>query len=125
MAEGLSQAEAIALLTNLATRALYMQLHTGPPGPNGTANVATETDRVAVTWGTPVLVGAAVEMTHTNDLDWVGVAASEQYRYASFWSLVTGGTFRVSGLITADAVTVGNDFTLPAGAYIFRYPLAS
>lgn len=125
MAEGLSQLEAIDLLADLATRALYMQLHIGAPGPNGTANIAAETDRKSVTWGTPALVGVAVEMTHTNDLTWPGVAGSEDYTHASFWTLASGGTFRISGLITASPVISGDDWELPVGAYIIRYPLAA
>ncbi len=125
MAEGLSQAEAIALLEDLALRALYMQLHTGAPGAAGNANIAAETDRVAVTWGTPVLVGSAVEMTHTNDLEWLLVAGSERYTHATFHDAASAGSFRVSGLITASAVVVGDNWVLPAGAYIIRYPLAS
>lgn len=125
MAEGLSQAEAIALLSNLATRATHIKLHIGAPGANGTANPAAETTRKAVTWGTPVLVGSAVEMTHTNALAWTGVAGTEDYTHASFWDNLTAGNFRFSGLITADAVVTGNDFTLPIGAYIVRYVLAS
>lgn len=125
MAEGLSELEAISLLTDLKTRALFMQLHIGAPGPNGTGNPAANTLRKSVTWGTPVLVGSAVEMTHTNELKWTGVGASEDYTHASFWTLVTAGTFRLSGLITASPVISGDDWALPIGAYIVRYPLAS
>jgi hypothetical protein len=125
MAEGLPEVEAIALLSNLATRALFMQLHTGPPGPLGTANIATENDRKAVTWGTPVLVGAAVEMTHSNVLSWPDVAGSEDYTHASFHTLITGGTCRLTGQITASPVVALDDWSLPAGAYIVRWPVAS
>ncbi len=125
MAEGYSAAEAIALLEDLASRALYMKLHVGAPGPNGTANAAVETTRVAVTWGTPVLDGLFVVMTHTNALEWVTVDGSEDYSHASFWSQSTGGTFRCSGLITASAVMVGDNWTLPIGAYLMRLPVAS
>jgi len=125
MAEGLSQAEAIALLTDLASRALYMKLHTGAPGAAGTANAAIETTRKLLTWDTPALVGSAVEMTHTNDLAWTGVAGSEDYTHVTFWDHVSAGNFRFSGLVTADAVVTSDDFTLPAGAYIVRYTLAS
>lgn len=125
MAEGLSQLEAIDLLNSLKTRALHMQLHIGAPGPNGTANIAAEQDRVAVTWGTPALVGTAVELTHTNDLVWPTVAGSERYTHASFHTLNAGGTFRLSGLITASPVVTGDTWTLPSGAYVVRYPLAA
>jgi hypothetical protein len=126
MAEGLFQAEAVALLEDLATRALYMRLHIGPPGAAGTSNLAAEDDLVAVTWGTPALVGAAVEMTHTNDLEWPLVEGSEKYTHATFLDDDDGsGVVRLSGLITASAVVVGDNWVLPAGAYIVRWPLAS
>ena len=57
MAEGLASGVANAILDALCRSvawtepaAFYVQLHTGAPGAAGTSNVATETDRQAVTF---------------------------------------------------------------------------
>lgn len=121
MAEGLSVTAANAVLSALASTYTWAQLHVGSPGANGTANVATETDRMQVTWSVPS--GGA--MTNTAAVSWVGVAGTEDYTHASLWSLVTGGTFGMSGTVTANAVTVGDTFTVPIGELDVVLPIAS
>ena len=53
MTIGLSKLAAVERLTAWATKYDNIQLHVGDPGANGTANVAAESTRIAVTWGTP------------------------------------------------------------------------
>jgi len=108
---GLSVTAANATLSALAGTYTWAQLHVGAPGANGTANVAAETDRVQVTWGAPS--GGA--MTNTAPVSWVGVAGTEDYTDISLWSAATLGTFGMSGLVTANAVTAGDTFTIPIG----------
>jgi hypothetical protein len=125
MALGISSLAASERLTAWGTKYSYVKLHTGDPGAAGTSNAATETDRVQATWVTPVTaVAGVVTMTHSDDLDWTTVAASEDYTHASVWSASTGGDFGGSGQITVDPVTVGDDFQLPAGALIITQPCA-
>jgi hypothetical protein len=125
MALGLSPVAGVALLTDWATTYRYVKLHVGDPGPNGTANAATNTTRIQTDWGTPdSSTPGVVTMTHTDDLPWVGVPASEDYTHVSVWDSLSGGVFGGSGLITADPVTVGNNFTLPAGAVNVSQPVA-
>lgn len=121
MAEGLSVAAANAALSALVATYTWVQLHTGPPGANGTANVAVETDRVQVTWSAPS-AGAA---TNTNALIWVGVAGTEDYTHASIWSTNVAGTFGFSGIVTANAVTAGDTFTIPVGELDSAFSTAS
>jgi hypothetical protein len=129
MTVGISSAAAIDHLTDWGATYTYAQLHTGDPGPAGTANVAAETARKSTTWDTPAHNGetgaaAAVEMTHTNDLDWTSVAASEDYTHCTYWTAASAGTFGGSGEITAAPVVVGNNFSLPAETLIVRQPVA-
>lgn len=126
MSVGISSLAASERLTAWAAKYDYIKLHVGDPGAAGTANAATETDRVQLTWDTPdTSVSGVVTMTHTDQLDWTGVAATEDYTHASFWDDPTAGDFGGSGLITADAVTVGNNFFLPAESVIVSQPCAA
>lgn len=123
---GISQLAAVERLTAWGTKYHYAKMHTGDPGALGTANAAVETDRVDTTWDTPdTSVAGNVAMTHTNQLDLTGVAASEDYAYVSYWSASSGGDFGGSGPITSDPVTVGDSWFLPAGAVIINQPCAA
>jgi len=125
-ATGWSQTAAGIFLADRAAAYPWIQLHDDHPGGAGTANTAGETDRLEATWGSVTLAGdgQSMEIAWTADLEWLSVFASEDYTYITGWSLEVGGVFGWSGQLTADAVTVGNDFRIPAGAYILRQPIA-
>lgn len=127
MAEGWSATAAEHILETEAAIYPWIKLHTGPPGAAGTANAATETTRKQATWGGAVVAvdGLSWEIEFTVDLEWTGVAASEDYTHVSGWTASTAGVFGWSGQLTADAVVVGNDFRIPAGAYTLRQPIAT
>lgn len=126
MALGLSPVAGVALLTSWGTTYRYFKLHVGDPGPNGTANPASNTTRVQADWGTPSsAVAGVVTMTHTDALDWTSVPASEDYTHVSVWDAGTGGVFGGNGLVTADAVVIGNNFSLPIGSVIVTQLVAS
>lgn len=119
MAVGLAAATANAILNALCRSTAWtepdenwVQLHTGDPGAAGTANVATETDRIQATFGTNASGGA---ISNTAALTWTGVADSEDYTHFSVWTASTAGTFLYSGTVTANAVTTGDDFVIPIG----------
>lgn len=105
----------------------WVKAHIGDPGPLATANAAVETTRKQATWDAAAasVDGLSAEMVWTNSLAWVAVAASEEWTYVSGWSLATGGVPGWTGQLVAPAQVVGNDFTLPAGAYILRQPVAA
>jgi hypothetical protein len=90
---------------------LWAKLHTGDPGAAGTANAATNTTRKEVTFaaasGNAIASDAAVT--------WTSVPASEDYTHFSLWTDETAGSFHTSGTITANAVTIGDNFTIPSG----------
>jgi hypothetical protein len=123
MAEGLSSAAAGVALTALKGAYTWAQLHTGAPGPNGTANVATEADRVQITW--PGTVSNTNTMANTNLLEWTGVAGSEDYTHITIWSASSAGTFGMSGAITANPVTTNDTFQLAIGDVDVTFPVAS
>jgi hypothetical protein len=121
MAEGLSVAAANALLDSLLTTYPWAKLHVGAPGANGTANPAVETTRKQPTFG--AATGAL--KTTTADTVWSAVAATEDFTHITFWTLSAGGSFGFSGLITANAMLIGDNFTIPIGELDVTFPVAS
>ena len=100
----------------------YVQLHTGDPGSAGTSNVAGESTREQAA-GTFTISGGST--TNPDAISWTDVSTAETYSYVSLWSLATGGTFLASGTITANAVGVGDNFTIPIGDMTISMPVAS
>lgn len=131
MAQGLSTATANSLLAALfqqtaySATAVWLQLHTGAPGPAGTSNVATNNTRKNATaaFGTSPSGGSIANDTIIGP--WTSVPASETYTHASLWTASTAGTFIASGAITASAVTAGDDFQVPVGDCTASFPVAS
>lgn len=120
MALGLSAAEANSLLTShtggtahTPPAAYWIKLHTADPGAAGANAPAANTTRKQVTWS------AASGGVRSNSvaLTWTTgeVTTSEDYSHWSAWTASTAGTFLASGLITANAVTAGDEFTIPIG----------
>jgi hypothetical protein len=102
--------------------ATYAQLHTGPPGAAGTANVANSgTRQAAGTFSAPS--GGASH--NTAAINWTAVTANETYTHVSLWSNSTGGTFIASGSITAGPILIGQNFTIPASGMSVSLPVAS
>lgn len=110
-----------AALDTLRTNYTWVQLHVGEPGANGTANVATETDRVQATWGT----ASGGTFSNSAQLQWSNVAGSEDYTHFTVWTASSAGTFGFSGTITANAVVAGDTFTIPTGDLDVSLTLAS
>lgn len=121
MAEGFSVAAANSAIDALLVAYPWIKLHTGAPGSAGTTNAATETTRKQGTYAA-ASAGAA---TTSADTDWTNVAGTEDYTHVSGWSASTAGNFGWSGTITANAVTAGDNFTIPAGDLDFSLPTAS
>jgi hypothetical protein len=129
MAVGFAVGTANSILNSLARAtawtppaACYIQLHVGDPGAAGTANVAAETDRVQGTFGSAASGGA---ISNTAALTWTAVAGAEDYTHYSAWSASTSGTFLFSGTVTANAVAIGDNFTIPIGDLDLAIPVAS
>ena len=121
MPTGWSATAGNAALTTLIGTYTWVQLHVGDPGANGTSNVATETDRVQVTWGS-VTAGA---VANSAQVQWTNVAGTEDFTHFTVWSASSAGTFGFSGTVTANAVTAGDTFTIPTGDLDVSLTLAS
>jgi hypothetical protein len=121
VATGWSTTAANAALSSLVGTYTWAQLHVGDPGAAGTANVAVETDRVQVTWGSPS--GGVV--SNSAQAQWTNVAGTEDYTHITLWTASSGGTFGFSGTVTANAVVAGDTFTVPTGDLDVSVTLAS
>lgn len=120
MAVGLASAQAAGILDALgnatnytAPTAFWLQLHTADPGAAGTTAIAGNATRHQVSFG------AASGGTISNDaaVTWTTgeVDTSEDYTHWTAWTASSAGTFICSGTMTANAVTVGDEFTIPIG----------
>jgi hypothetical protein len=120
MAVGLASGEAAKILDALgnasnytAPTAFWIQLHTADPGAAGTTAVAGNATRKQASFG--AASGGAI----ANDaaLTWTTgeVDTAEDYTHWSAWTASTAGTFLASGTMTANAVLVGDTFTINTG----------
>jgi hypothetical protein len=121
MAEGLSVAAANTLLDTLLTAYPWVKLYVGPPGASGTANAAAETTRKQPTFG----AAANALKTTTADTVWTSVAAAEDYTHIGGWSASSAGNFGWSGTVSANAVLIGDVFTIPTGELDVSLSVAS
>jgi len=102
--------------------ATYVQLHTGAPGSAGTTNIAGNSTRQAAgAFAAP----SGGSTTNSGAVNWTSVSTSETYTHVSLWSASSGGTFIASGALTAGAILVGQNFTIPAGGLSVTLPVAS
>jgi hypothetical protein len=92
---------------------VFLQLHTGDPGPAGTVSVAGNATRKQISFGTATggLISNDTAITWTTG----EVDTGEDYTHWSMWDASTSGTFIASGLMTANAVQVGDEFIIPIG----------
>ncbi len=121
MATGFGSAGAATALDAMLAGYTWMKLHIGDPGANGTGNPAAETTRKQVTWAAT----AAGASSNTNLLSWTAVAGAEDYTHCTFWTASVAGTFGFSGLVTANAVTIGDTFQIAVGDLDVAVTLAS
>lgn len=99
--------------TYTAQVAFYVQLHIGDPGAAGTANVAVNTTRQAVTFGSAAASGA---IANTAAVEWTSVSTTETYTYVSFWTANAAGTWLGNDdLSSSAAMTAGDTFRIPIG----------
>lgn len=115
MTVGLHTTPANAFLDAHAAAYPWIKFHVGDPGAAGTANAAVETDRVQAAWA--AAANAAIATSAELRLD--GVAGTEDFTHWSGWSASTGGTVGWSGTVTADPLTAGNNFVVPAGGLTY------
>lgn len=121
MALGIAPAQANTALDAIRTDTPFIQLHVGDPGAAGTANVATETTRKAVTFG----AASGGSMTNTAQVQWTNIAGSQDATHFSVFNASSAGTFKFSGLITANAYTAGDTYTAAVSAITLSITVAA
>lgn len=109
---GIAAAGANTALDAIRTDTPFVQLHTGDPGAAGTANIATETTRKAVTFS----AASGGVMTNSAQVQWTNIAGSQDATFFTIWNASTAGTFKFSGTITANAYTAGDTYTAAISA---------
>ena len=89
---------------------VYVKLHTGDPGEDGTANASANTTRVEATFSAASGGVAALSNTPT----WATWAAgNETLSHVSLWDASTAGNCLATAALTASkAITNGDDFEL-------------
>jgi hypothetical protein len=104
-----------ASATSAAPTNIWIQLHTADPGASGTTAVAGNATRKDLTAAMGTAASGAI--TNTAAVTWTSgeVDTSEDYTHWALFDASTAGTFLCSGLMTANAVTVGDEFTIPIG----------
>jgi hypothetical protein len=100
---------------------IYIKLHTGNPGANGTANAATETTRKEVTFASASAGAIASDAAVT----WTNIAGSEDATYFTAWDNLSAGNFLFSGSITGNAYIAGDTYTIPSGSLTASLTVAS
>lgn len=96
-------------LSSYSASGTYLQLHTGNPGEDCTASVASEATRQAVTFD-PASGGSKDSAA---SVVWTNVAATETYSHWSMWDASTGGTALWFGQLSSNAaVTAGDTFEI-------------
>lgn len=96
-----------------APSGIWVRLHTGDPGEDATANGATNTTRIAATFGTSATTGT---ISNTAQIQWTSVPATETYSHVSLWDASSGGNALWKGALTSSvSVTSGGTFTIAIG----------
>ena len=97
---------------------VYVKLHTGDPGEDGTANAAGNTTRQAVTFG----ASSGGVITSNADVTWTAVSTTETYSHISLWDNSSAGNCLGSGALAASkAVNSGDTFTISSGSLSYSF----
>lgn len=95
---------------------LYIRLHTGDAGEDGTANVFTDSTRKLLAWGSAAAAGA-IAATGSPVCQWSPITASGVVTHWSIWDASTGGNCIWTGALAASkTLTSGNVFQLDAAS---------
>ncbi len=98
----------------------WLKLHTGDPGPAGTANASSVTTRKSPTFGAPS--GGQMTAPAVSWPDWAG--NNEVITHVSLWDAETGGTFKQSAALSPPKTVESSD-TLNITPTVSQGPVAS
>ena len=113
--------DAVGNNTSYAVGTVYVKLHVGDPGANGTSNAATETTRKAASFA----AASSGSLASDADITWTNIAGSQDATHFTAWDNATTGNFLFSGTITANAYTAGDTFTIASGSLTVSLTIAS
>lgn len=113
--------DALGNNTSFAVTTVYVKLHVGDPGANGTSNAATETTRKLASFA----AASAGSLASDADITWTNIAGSQDATHFTAWDNISAGNFLFSGTITANAYTAGDTFTISSGSLTVSLTLAS
>lgn len=97
--------------TSYAVTTVFIKLHVGDPGANGTANAATETTRKSVSFA----AASAGAIASDADISYTNIAGSQDATHFTAHDSVSAGNFLFSGTITGNAYTAGDTYTISSG----------
>lgn len=84
---------------------VYLQLHTGDAGEDGTANAAGETTRQAVSFG----AASSGSMTSSGTVTWTNLSTAETLTHWSAWDASTSGNCLWTGALSGSATVAAGD----------------
>ena len=113
--------DALGNATAFSVADVYIKLHVGDPGANGTSNAATETTRKVVTFAAASNGSIASDSAAT----WTNIAGSQDATHFTAWDNLTAGNFLFSGTITSNPYTAGDTVTIASGALTASLTIAS
>jgi len=113
--------DAVGNNTSYAVTQVYVKLHVGDPGANGTSNAATETTRKAASFA----AASSGSLASDADISWTNIAGSQDATHFTAWDNVSEGNFLFSGTVTANAYTAGDTFTISSGGLTVSLTVAS
>ena len=95
--------------TAFSVGTVYLQLHTGDAGEDGTLNAAGETTRQTVTFS----AASGGAMNSSGTVTWTNLSTAETLTHWSAWDAATAGNCLWTGALSGSAtVAVGDTFQI-------------
>jgi hypothetical protein len=113
--------DALGNATAFSVADVYIKLHVGDPGANGTTSPATETTRKVVTFAAAANGSIASDSAAT----WTNIAGSQDATHFTAWDNLTAGNFLFSGTKTSNPYTAGDTVTIASGSLTASLTVAS
>lgn len=88
----------------VAPTTYHVQMHVGDPGEDALSNVAAESTRQTITFGTEA--GGAISTDVSPAATWTNVPATETWTHVSLWDSLVGGNPLAKGPLVASIPVV-------------------
>ena len=113
--------DALGNATAYSVTNVYVKLHVGDPGANGTSNAATETTRKVVSFG----AASTGQILSDADISWTNIAGSQDATHFTAWDNISAGNFLFSGNLTSNPYDAGDTFEIASGNLTATLTVAS